>query len=95
LFLRGLEKAEFGRYTPISPILAPIGHSGGSFGPQQAKLSTRFWESRHLRSIWISGAFSKLKITPNSTYWKAKVGYDRLVDEEGVVDSGRGERGVL
>ena len=63
-----------GRYPRISSIRAPIGHSGGSFGSQQAKMSTLFWESHDLKSVWLSGVFSQRKITANSTYWKAKVG---------------------
>jgi hypothetical protein len=40
-----------------------------------------FWDIPDSKPVWLSGAFSKLKITANSTYWKAKVGKDGLEDE--------------
>jgi hypothetical protein len=36
-----------------------------------------FWDILDLWPVWLSGAFSELKITANSTYWKAKLMQDR------------------
>ena len=43
-----------------------------------------FWEIPGSKPVWLSVAFSELKITTNSTYWKAKAGKDGLDDGTGV-----------
>jgi hypothetical protein len=72
--LRGLEKTTKKRCVQISSILAPIGHSIGSFGPQQAKMGTLFYESRNLTSVRLSEAKLELEKEPNNAFWEAKVG---------------------
>jgi hypothetical protein len=47
-----------------------------------------FWDIPAPWPVWLSGAFSELKITANSTYWKAKLWLNGLVDmerEKGVI----------
>jgi len=41
------------------------------------KTALMFWDILDLWPVWLSGAFSELKITANSTYWKAKLMQDR------------------
>ena len=36
-----------------------------------------FWDIPAPWPVWLLGAFSELKITANSTYWKAKLMQDR------------------
>jgi hypothetical protein len=36
-----------------------------------------FWDISFPWPVWLSGSFSELKITANSTYWKAKLMQDR------------------
>jgi hypothetical protein len=38
------------------------------------KTALMFWDIPAPWPVWLSGAFSELKITANSTYWEAKVG---------------------
>jgi hypothetical protein len=56
----------------------------------QQNAALLFWESRDLKPVLLSEAVSQRKITANSTYWKAKVRNDGLVEGEGV---GRGKKG--
>jgi hypothetical protein len=41
-----------------------------------------FWDIPGSKPVWLSGAFSELKITANSTYWKAKLWFHALADRE-------------
>ena len=38
------------------------------------KTALMFWDIPDSKPVGLSGAFSELKITANSTYWEAKVG---------------------
>jgi hypothetical protein len=60
----------------------------------QQKTALLFWESRYLKPVWLSGAFSQRKITPNSTYWKAKVRKDVLLVEMGFKEAKKGDFGI-
>ena len=51
-----------------------------------------FWESRYLKSVWLSGVVSQRKITANSTYWEAKV---RARWASGWVGVPRGKKGLF
>jgi len=37
------------------------------------KTALMFWDIPGSKPVWLSGAFSELKITANSTCWKAKL----------------------
>jgi hypothetical protein len=41
------------------------------------KTALMFWDIPGSKPVWLSGTFSQRKITANSTYWKAKVVFDR------------------
>ena len=58
------ESPQFGlRLTRMEPLLA--------LNRENAALL--FWESRYLKSVWLSEAVSQRKIAANSTYLKVKV----------------------
>jgi hypothetical protein len=47
---------------------------GGLLALIQENAALLFWDIPDSKPVWLSGAFSQLKITANSTYWKAKLG---------------------
>jgi hypothetical protein len=73
-----LEKTVLGD-TPGSPqfglrLVIPEGH----LALNRENVAPLFFESRDSLSIRLSGVKLELKMTANSTYWKAKVGKDGL-----------------
>jgi len=54
------------------------------------KAAPLFWDIPDSKPVWISGAISQLKITTNSTYWEAKVGYNGLLDGKGFREKKKG-----
>jgi hypothetical protein len=52
----------------------------------QQNAALLFWDIPDSKPVWLSGAFSQLEITANSTYWEAKLCLDWL----GVAEWGEG-----
>jgi hypothetical protein len=46
---------------------------GGLLALIQQNAALLFWDIPDSKPVWLSGAFSQLKITANSTYWEAKL----------------------
>jgi hypothetical protein len=46
---------------------------GGLLALIRQNTALLFWESRYLKSVWLSEAISQREIAANSTYWEAKV----------------------
>jgi hypothetical protein len=64
---------------------------GGKIALIRENAALLFWESRGSLSVRLSGAILQLKITANSTYWKAKLLCYGLEDGEwGKKGKGRG-----
>jgi hypothetical protein len=64
-----IQKIYPGRYTLISPILAPFSRSSTLSGTNSRKTSTNVLVIPRFSVIRLSGALLKLKMTANSTYW--------------------------
>jgi hypothetical protein len=60
----------------------------------QQNAALLFWESLNLKPILLLGAISQREIAANSTYWKAKVRKDGLVDGLGFLVAKKGGFGI-